>query len=72
MKSIPSEELGRSWKMTECDKLRLERMYNCYNWVDDLPCQDEWSRRKCKRLRKNGECCDAEVIRNCIRTCGLC
>ena len=72
MKSIPTQELGRTWKMTECDKLRLIKMYKCYNWLDDLPCEDVWEARECKSLKNNGECCDEEVMENCIWTCGLC
>ena len=47
-------------------------MYKCYNWLDDLPCQDEWGASECKSLKNNGECCDKEVMENCIWTCGLC
>ena len=101
--------------MSECDKLKLKKMYRCdlgdyantqeckdapfpclkmvsdvkgfcdTNYakkyckktcnncdVSNVLCHDNYWGKKCQKLKKDGKCCEKDVLKNCMRTCDLC
>ena len=40
--------------------------------VSNVLCHDNYWGKKCKKLKKDGKCCEKDVLKNCMRTCDLC
>ena len=69
---FPTEKFGQREKMSECDKLKLRKMYKCDigEYTDTKECLDTTS--YCEFYKMHGLCDQPFAQRNCKKTCNNC
>ena len=66
---FPRDKIGQRKRMSECDVLKLKKMYNCH--VSE--CKDYYKEPECKKYKKEGKCrTDRRIKKLCKKTCKSC